>query len=1416
MDTETDSNHATHRTSKPTVPPEELRFGVILNGGVSLAVWMGGAVGELDRLVKAKDAPDTVYGRVLDIAGCVARTDVISGTSAGGINGAALAMSQVNSLAQIGSLRDIWVDKGQIETLLRKPFRGQPTSLLQGDEYFLPALNDALLKLARPAKGVSREKAPIDLTITATVLRGNQTIGVDSMGQQLPQRVHAARFHWDRVDPNNDPFGVHELAETSRRLALAARCTASFPVAFEPVFVPVGEGASAANRTPEDLRLRPDMHGIVEDWGDALPFRNRSRYVVDGGVLANTPTRAALQAVESMEAKGAVRRVMLMVYPHAEAPDADVPDEAGTPPTLLGSISGLLGALTAQGGRTYVEEFERHNRAAAGRRGTRHDILESIALEQSSSAADPDFVAEKLASLAGELLPHYRRLREWRAGRDLAAMVLRLLSNDQDAAALAGEFSFERVRQAAENAQRLWATHAHTNAELSRPRVPYVPDTLAEADPSVIWGWGVNGALGVAEAASDLARRVIWLLEEGPAYELAQSARADIATATTELKQTRLLTDDVWETPGSVARGLVPNEAYWSLRLAWYERRMVGVDDPDGLCACIKQVAQIEGARRHRRVDSESAGQARYVDSEAAGKARYDEVLSALSTSMVPSEDDDDTQRAAKKPGAAGVEVRNLVLAVVTALRQLDGVVLDLLAASDRWKGLESSLRGLHAWHALLSSGGDEPLDDDDLLQRLLNLEVATSSLGDEVTTGSSLPVEVVQLSAQTVNGFTDATRTSDDKLAGMSIRRFGGFLKRSWRVNDWIWGRIDSATVLCATVLQPSRLRRAAAIRGDLVDRASSIDAAETAVTRLVGPPELWEALRTAPRAVSARREAIQEMAAVLDETTPDSQLPPSMPKLARLCAWALHLEIIGEELPELARNVIADVVGGSSTRANACVFVEQYSDLIKQLDVGPSADPARWYQLRMQALRAFDRAGVGRENLDGEATSDQMIRTMASAAAVATTVLDSDSNGMAAAKPLTRTLRGGMQVPYWVLSALTSGSAAARSLALLGISAGGVFLALSLLGVLPKALAGPGAALGASTLLLVLAYGALRTGTMLHGLVLLTPVAALVTFAVNGGKDGPKDTDAVYGGVTLLVVIGLVVALMALGSLQSSSRSVWASLDALAVHGGFTLPPPPEELPPRAVWKERLGYAIRATPYVAKLGVIRLAGLLLSGRVLVVPALLLGIVAFVAVWTVYDPWPGVLEFVHDHPWAMAAVAGAASLVGALTASRFGRRLQLLRDHGDSATSDWSFSPVTTAAGTAIGWAVIYGTGYLALAVLLIFKPQWTQEPWSLAALLTTAVLGLALTLVLPWWLPLRAIRRTEHSVRERVRLIPAQDDSGIPQFPVPPREGLVVQDLLNHGESYRWLISAPRSGDSAPTLTRRGRHLADENLVG
>ena len=199
------------------VPPEEIRFGVVMNGGVSLAVWMGGVALELDRLVKAGGGSGP-YADLLRLTGCTARVDVVSGTSAGGVNGAALALAQVNRFADLASLRDVWVEQGRIEALLRQPFRGAPSSLLKGDDHFLPQLNAAMSRLAEPLDPVPASVAPMDLTMATTVLGGNQEVTVDALGQRLPQTVHAARFRWKRpadATEDTDPFGTRHNASNA-------------------------------------------------------------------------------------------------------------------------------------------------------------------------------------------------------------------------------------------------------------------------------------------------------------------------------------------------------------------------------------------------------------------------------------------------------------------------------------------------------------------------------------------------------------------------------------------------------------------------------------------------------------------------------------------------------------------------------------------------------------------------------------------------------------------------------------------------------------------------------------------------------------------------------------------------------------------------------------------------------------------------------------------------------------------------------------------------------------------------------------------------------------------------------------------------------------------------------------------------
>lgn len=67
--------------------------------------------------------------------------DVISGTSAGGINGAVLALAVARN-ADLSFLRDLWLGEVSLTELLRSPTERSPRSLLRGDEYFCPRLSE--------------------------------------------------------------------------------------------------------------------------------------------------------------------------------------------------------------------------------------------------------------------------------------------------------------------------------------------------------------------------------------------------------------------------------------------------------------------------------------------------------------------------------------------------------------------------------------------------------------------------------------------------------------------------------------------------------------------------------------------------------------------------------------------------------------------------------------------------------------------------------------------------------------------------------------------------------------------------------------------------------------------------------------------------------------------------------------------------------------------------------------------------------------------------------------------------------------------------------------------------------------------------------------------------------------------------
>jgi hypothetical protein len=73
-----------------------------------------------------------------------------------------------------------------------------------------------------------------------------------------------------------------------------------------------------------------------------------------------------------------------------------------------------------------------------------------------------------------------------------------------------------------------------------------------------------------------------------------------------------------------------------------------------------------------------------------------------------------------------------------------------------------------------------------------------------ETQVGETEPVEVFRISPLEAGSLIDESSPSERrrKLAGTALFHFGAFLKRSWRANDMLWGRLDGAERIIAAVL--------------------------------------------------------------------------------------------------------------------------------------------------------------------------------------------------------------------------------------------------------------------------------------------------------------------------------------------------------------------------------------------------------------------------------------------------------------------------------------------------------------------------------------------------------------------------------------------------------------------------------------
>ena len=351
---------------------KELRLALICYGGVSLAIYMHGVTREIWHMVRSSRAfhdaapaargSESVYHDLLaemsQVSGTKLRvlTDIIAGSSAGGINGIFLSQAIVTGQS-LEPLTDMWLEMADVDILLdpdARPlsrfskFWATPiawmilrrrggavertvakeaqeevaTKLSRfvrarwfappfGGNVFSKLLLDALkaMEASKAGSPLLPINQPLDLFVTVTDFNGHDQILRLNSPPEVTESEHRITVDFS----TRGRTGLADMAE----LIFAARATASFPGAFPPFSVRELDRLLARENVPW-LGRNAFLKRILPQQFAANAAEDTM--LIDGSVLANAPFNQAIAALRNRPARREVDRRFVYIDPKPGRP----------------------------------------------------------------------------------------------------------------------------------------------------------------------------------------------------------------------------------------------------------------------------------------------------------------------------------------------------------------------------------------------------------------------------------------------------------------------------------------------------------------------------------------------------------------------------------------------------------------------------------------------------------------------------------------------------------------------------------------------------------------------------------------------------------------------------------------------------------------------------------------------------------------------------------------------------------------------------------------------------------------------------------------------------------------------------------------------------------------------------------------
>ena len=774
-------------------PAQELRLALVLYGGVSLAIYINGVVQELFNLIRATaperpmgsdpepervgalteaelDGTPGVYrdlGRLLrwdeapprdfdDTDDPVVRTrfvlDIISGTSAGGINGVFLGKALANQ-QEVEGLKQLWIDEGDILRLindkasvkgLRKlPLQKPPQSVLNSERFYVKAL-EALSRMKPDLERDSRYVDELDLWITATDLPGLAQ-PIKLFDRVVWESRHRNVFHFAYWNAYATGDGRNDFVHANDPfLAFAARCTSSFPIAFQPMTLkdiddPVATFPQEYPPMSSDSDS-PAWEAFFDDYVRQNAFY-RERAFADGGYLDNKPFTYATRALLRRRADLPVDRKLIYIEPDPGHPEAEYVSKRV--PDALHNLQAVYTLPRAETIREDLDALLERNRLIRSRQAAANALEIAPEDELIERRTRPqqlgNWLATDLRGLTAEWGPAYAvyfRLKVRRVIDDLGNGITRGTGFNEGSDE---ELAISALEQA-------WVEAHYAENLDGRTLVPTQNRFLFEFD----LGYRMRRLNFVQDRIDELLRfdtRAETILGHVAGAELPQddASRAEMRR---ELLAVKKALSDVQVRLRTVGRRLRakgwllevagPVEANWvtlaELEIVLEGPRARGVaDDPRAMRQRAAQVVK-DGSPADRALAKIHKKLKRSL-----GRAFRD--AAANCDTALPS---------AEVAGPAGPALR--------ALRHY----------YDHYESYDMAIL---------------PLAEQDA--------------------GEADVVEVIRIAPEDATSLVDESK-GRHKLGGVAVGHFGGFFDRAWRRNDIMWGRLDGAERILGALLSP------------------------------------------------------------------------------------------------------------------------------------------------------------------------------------------------------------------------------------------------------------------------------------------------------------------------------------------------------------------------------------------------------------------------------------------------------------------------------------------------------------------------------------------------------------------------------------------------------------------------------------